>query len=414
MSRGKILFQLSGSIACFKACSVISRLVQNDFEVEVVATKSALEFVGRATLEGLTGRRTHVEMFEPGSYMNHIDLMKWADLVILCPATANTISKLANGIGDDLLTSLFLAHDFKKPYLVSPAMNVKMYEHPALKESLSKLKAWGVQVLETGTGALACGDVGEGRLLEPDVIYDLIIAALSPAASLNGQNILVTSGGTREPLDGVRYLTNISTGKTGAQIAESLAEVGASVTYLHAEGAATPSPSMRIRQTAFSSYVSLEKAVSDELRATNYSAIIHAAAVGDFSLEAIQTSTGSHTPSADGKLDSTGGIQLKLKRNPKLLSSFRNWSRNKDLKVIAFKLTNANDLALSESAVAKLIIESTPDYVVQNELGKITDASHPFRIYRNESSSPLLVEELDGAVKLAEFLGDVLAPGGIA
>jgi phosphopantothenoylcysteine decarboxylase/phosphopantothenate--cysteine ligase len=411
MSRGKVLFQLSGSIACFKACNVLSRLVQNDFEIEVVATRSALQFVGLATLEGLTGKPVHVEMFETGRYMNHIDLMKWADVVVLCPATANTIAKLANGSGDDLVSALFLAHDFKKPYLISPAMNVNMYNHPATRESMAKLSAWGVQILETEAGRLACGDVGEGRLLDPERIYARIEEAFrgSEEKTLSGQRILVTAGGTKEPLDGVRYLTNISSGKTGATLATELATKGADVTFLHAEGSVVPASSS-VRQKTFSSYVSLERALRSELQEFDYTAVIHAAAVGDFSIESIETSTGTVEASADGKLESTSGIRLKLKRNPKLLTSLKTWSKNDGIRVIGFKLTNSSMYPDGKESVRKLVTESNPSWVVQNDLSEISENRHPFRIY----DSTRLLTEVDGATKLADFLADLLSPGGHA
>jgi phosphopantothenoylcysteine synthetase/decarboxylase len=180
MSSGKkILFQLSGSIACYKSCSVISRLVQSGHDVQTVATASALKFIGNATLEGLTGRTVFSDIFESGKLMGHIDWAKWADLTIVCPATANTISALANGIAVDAIGTLFLAYDLKKPYLVAPAMNQQMWQHPATQRSLEVLKSYGVTVLPTTSGHQACGDVGPGRLLEPEAIYDHVTQALS-------------------------------------------------------------------------------------------------------------------------------------------------------------------------------------------------------------------------------------------
>ncbi|HEX4924910.1 MAG TPA: flavoprotein [Bdellovibrionales bacterium] len=176
-SRSKILFQLTGSIACYKACQVISRLVQNGFEVQTVCTASALQFVGPATLEGLTGRPVFSDVYEHGRMMDHIQLAKWAELAIVAPASANTINSLAAGLAQDAVGALFLAYDLKKPYLIAPAMNSQMLAHPATQASLSKLRAWGVNVLETDSGNLACGDVGEGRLLEPEKIFASIQAA---------------------------------------------------------------------------------------------------------------------------------------------------------------------------------------------------------------------------------------------
>lgn len=179
MARSKILFQLSGSIAAYKACYLISRLVQEGHEVQTACTRHALQFVGPATLEGLTGRPVFSDTYEPGRMMDHIHLAKWADVAVLCPATANTINRLAHGIADDGVTSLFLAYDLKKPYFVVPAMNQEMYRHPATRESIKKLESWGVRVLETENGHQACGDVGPGRLLDPEKIHHRLKEFLS-------------------------------------------------------------------------------------------------------------------------------------------------------------------------------------------------------------------------------------------
>lgn len=184
MSKSRILFQLSGSIACYKACQVISRLVQDGHEVRTACTANALRFVGAATLEGLTGSPVFSDAFEPGRMLDHIELAKWAELAILCPATAESINRLAAGTGQDAVASLFLAYDLAKPYLVAPAMNRQMWEHPATRESMARLKGWNVRVLGTGVGRQACGDTGPGRLLEPEEIHAEIVAALGSARSL--------------------------------------------------------------------------------------------------------------------------------------------------------------------------------------------------------------------------------------
>ena len=170
-SKKNILFQLSGSIACYKACNVISKLVQEGYGVKTACTENALKFIGKSTLEGLTHNAVYVDTFEDRSALEHIELTKWMDLAIVCPATANIINKLAAGIGDDYISTVFLACDFSKPYLIAPAMNQNMWAHPATKRSVGILKGWGVKVLGTGTGYQACGDKGAGRLLEPEAIY---------------------------------------------------------------------------------------------------------------------------------------------------------------------------------------------------------------------------------------------------
>ena len=178
MSRSKILFSLTGSIACYKACQIISRLVQEDCEVKAVCTPAALQFIGPSTLEGLTRQPVYVDMFERKTALDHVELAHWADLSIICPATANTINKFAAGIADNAVTTLFLAYDLSKPCLIAPAMNKAMWAHPATCQALATLKSWKVEVLGVDTGRQACGDIGEGRLLDPEKILAAIRRAL--------------------------------------------------------------------------------------------------------------------------------------------------------------------------------------------------------------------------------------------
>ncbi len=179
-NKGNILFQLTGSIACYKACSVISRLAQEGFSVKTVCSKNALNFIGKSTLEGLTHNPVYTDTFEDRTALEHIELTRWMDLAVICPATGNILNKLAAGVADDYISTIFLAFDFSKPYLVAPAMNRNMWAHPATRRSVKTLVEWGVKVLGTGNGRQACGDVGEGRLLEPEAIYKEIVAALAP------------------------------------------------------------------------------------------------------------------------------------------------------------------------------------------------------------------------------------------
>lgn len=171
MSGKNILFLLSGSVACFKACSVISALVKQGHAVQTAVTPNALQFIGTATLQGLTGRPVYADMFAPRqSGTEHISLSKWADAAVLCPASADVLNKMAAGVADDCVTTLFLAHDFAKPFLAVPAMNSRMFLHPATQASLEKLQNWGVRVVTAQTGRLACGDEGPGRMPEPETV----------------------------------------------------------------------------------------------------------------------------------------------------------------------------------------------------------------------------------------------------
>lgn len=176
MSKFKILIGLTGSIACYKSCYLISKLTQNDFEVKAVCSDSALKFIGISTIEGLTNHFVYTDLFASKSSLEHISLTKWYDLAIICPATANVINKFSQGIANDLISTIFLAQDFSKPFLIAPAMNKNMYLHPATQNSIKTLTEWGVNFVEPANGHQACGDVGPGRLAEPNEIFERILS----------------------------------------------------------------------------------------------------------------------------------------------------------------------------------------------------------------------------------------------
>lgn len=170
-----ILINVTGSVSAFKACSLISLLTKNDYNVKVIATESALEFVGKASFEGLSHNKLKTSMFNNDDPIPHINLAQnWADLIISYPCSANTINRLANGLCDDLFGAVCLANNFNKPLLIAPAMNTQMFKHPAVQESLQKLEAWGAKILPCGEGTMACGTSGIGRLLEPQDAFVLI------------------------------------------------------------------------------------------------------------------------------------------------------------------------------------------------------------------------------------------------
>lgn len=363
-----LLFILSGSIACYKACDAISQLVQRGHRVRTVATEAALRFVGAATLEGLTGGKVAHDLFAEGEALDHIALTRWADLVIVCPATANTLNRMSAGIADDLAGALLLAHDWKKPLLVAPAMNPAMWSHPATVAAVRRLQAWGARFVPVGAGRTACGEVGEGRLAEPAAIVAAIEAALlRPSRRLR---ILVTSGGTAEPIDAVRVLTNLSTGATGARLAEDFARSGHEVVLLRAAGAR---PAGGVREATFTTFADLDRKLAALLAAEEFDAIIHAAAVGDFSVAAVEVE-GVRQPVGDGKLGSGAAPTLRLHCNPKLLPTLRARSRRRDVRVIGFKLTRGAAAAEREAAVAALFGDGAVDFVVHNDLADRTTA----------------------------------------
>lgn len=397
----KILFKITGSIAAYKSAYLISKLVQNGFEVKVAATDYALKFIGKATLEGLTGNRVYTDSFEDGLVMSHINLVKWADLVIVCPASANTINKLANGIADNLLTSLFLAHDWTKPYLIAPAMNTLMYQHPATQSSLKKLEEWGVKILPTTEGYLACGDTGKGKLLEPDEIYERILLALKierenderKESAFGGMNdeirrrrkklkILVTSGGTKENIDGVRFISNLSSGRTGAVIADYFSRRDHYVTSLHAKDAVTPSSICE--KISFESFSDLNKKLEQLLGENEFDVAIHLAAVSDYSLETIELGEKTFSAPLSNKIDSDiERLRLTLKRNFKIADKLKAYSENKNLLLIVFKFTNTSNEKDKITAVRNLFSNSNCDFVVLNDQSDRTleNVQHNFQIF---------------------------------
>ncbi|OGU57043.1 MAG: hypothetical protein A2V66_05650 [Ignavibacteria bacterium RBG_13_36_8] len=367
MSKYKILLKITGSIAAYKSAYLISKLVQNNCEVKVAATDSALKFIGKATLEGLTSYPVYTDSFEEGQMMSHISLVKWADLTLIAPATANTINKIAAGISDNLVSSLFLAHDRKKPYLIAPAMNTAMYEHPATQESIKKLKGWGIDVLPTVDGYLACGDYGKGKMLEPDAIFNYVMTALNKSADVNKKiNVLITAGGTKENIDGVRYLSNLSTGRTGSAIAQHFIDRNYNVMYLHAVDAKLPEGSFISKP--FNSFDDFHFSLKELLSSQNYDLVIHNAAVSDYSVTSLQVGDKAFDAPLTRKLSSDENeLTVKLKHNFKILDKIKNYSINKNISLVSFKFTNERDELKRRKQVNKLFASS--DYVVLNDLG---------------------------------------------
>lgn len=393
-----ILFIMTGSIACYKACSVLSKLQQKGYSVKVVLSPSSLEFIGKSTIEGLTGNPPVISLFADGSVMDHIHLNRWADLVIVAPATANYINKISYGLGDDLLTTLFLAHDFTKPFLLAPAMNTKMYLHPATQESIHKLKKFGVEILETASGVLACGEVGYGRLLEPDLIVEEIekrlqhvkypkqVDTCTSTQVSKKLKILITGGGTSEPIDDVRVITNKSTGKTATTLVNQLIDAGFEVSYLKSFSA--PFPQLDCVVKNFLTFQDLSSQLDLVLNENTFDWIIHAAAVSDYSVE---KSVGKLSSDADE-------ITLKLKRNPKLIEKIKSLSPKS--KLVGFKLTSSQDHDEIYKKVSSLFEKAKCDYIIQNDWNDISKGNHQFEVYSNTKTS----EHADNVQQLAAIL----------
>ncbi|HYE80592.1 MAG TPA: bifunctional phosphopantothenoylcysteine decarboxylase/phosphopantothenate--cysteine ligase CoaBC [Clostridia bacterium] len=230
MLKGKnIVLGVSGGIAAYKACELVSRIKKLDAEVHVIMTDSAARFVTPLTFQSLSLNQVASDMFEVPKYweIEHISLAKLADVFVIAPATANIIGKLAGGIADDMLSTTVMAT--RAPVIIAPAMNTNMYENPVVQRNISILKDMGYSFVEPEEGRLACGDVGRGKMADPSVIEGVIIEVLSRTQDLAGKTVLVTAGPTREAIDPVRFISNHSTGKMGYAIAEKAARRGARV-----------------------------------------------------------------------------------------------------------------------------------------------------------------------------------------
>ncbi|MFZ4404238.1 MAG: bifunctional phosphopantothenoylcysteine decarboxylase/phosphopantothenate--cysteine ligase CoaBC [Pseudobdellovibrionaceae bacterium] len=399
----KILVIITGSIAAYKAAHVVSRLTQAGHDLKVVMTSAAKKFIGSATIEGLTGYPVIDDLYQPEHMMGHIHLIREADLVLVVPATANYINKIAAGIGDDLASTLFLAHKWDKPFLLAPAMNTAMYEHPITVESLKKLKNFGVDILDSASGILACGETGYGKLLDPDEIVKIVLQALQTKYKTRSEpskntsitslpKVLVTAGGTQEYIDSARRLTNLSTGHTGASIAAHLFSLGFEVTLLLGKSSRhlqSKLPSL-IQVEYFDDFQDLNQKLQQILSAQDFSSVIHTAAVSDYSVDQIHIGAQKIKTAKDFKIPSeTEEISLTLKKNFKIIDQIKNYSKNKKLFLVAFKLTTLADSSYVEKAVEKLIAQAKADLVVQNDSCELENKSdqREFRIFSDTKSS---------------------------
>lgn len=352
-----ILIGITGGIAAYKICSLIRLYKTAGANVRVVVTPNALNFVSKLTLQTLSNNDIYVEPFEIEEYKpEHIALTD-ADIFVIAPASANSIGKIANGICDNLLLTTACA--FKNPILIAPAMNNNMWENPFVQENISKLKNAGYHVMDVGEGFLACGTTAKGRMKEPEEIFDetaKILKTTRPYSNstnnqgkLVGKKILITAGGTREKIDPVRYITNLSSGKMGIALAEIASKMGADVTLI-----STFKVSGNFKNFVTETALEMEKAVKENLKEQD--CVIMAAAVSDF-----RTANYSEQKIKKGNDD---GITLNLVKNPDILKEISAIKSN--AVIVGFCAESEN---LIENAKTKIKNKGC-DYIVANDISR--------------------------------------------
>lgn len=308
MLQGKtVVLGVTGSIAAYKIASLASKLVKLHADVHVLMTQNATNFITPITFETLTGNKCLIDTFDRNFQFDvaHVSLAKKADVMLIAPASANVIGKIANGIADDMLTTTVMAST--APVLISPAMNTHMYENPIVQDNLQKLERFGYKIIAPAVGMLACHDVGAGKMPEPEVLLDWILREIACKKDLQGKKILVTAGPTQEAVDPVRYLTNHSTGKMGYALARCAMLRGADVTLVTGPTAITPPPF--VQTVAVTSAEEMYQEVTK--RATEQNAIIMAAAVADYR---------PATVSAEKQKKQAGDAVLPLSRTKDILA----------------------------------------------------------------------------------------------
>ncbi len=345
----RILLGVSGGIAAYKAAELARRLIGAGAQVKVVMTRAAMEFVAPLTFQALTGERVATAMFGPESQpLEHLTLGQEVDAIVLAPATANLIGKLAGGIGDDLLTTVLLAAT--KPVLVCPAMNPEMWKNPVVKENLGRLQARGFQIMEPGAGELACGAVGVGRLPEPETIVEAGARLVSPQ-DLAGCRVLVTAGPTHEDFDPVRFLTNRSSGKQGYALARVAWRRGAAVTLISGP-ASLPVP-YGVELVPVRSARDMEEAVL--ARFPDVEVLLMAAAVSDY-----RPTLSEIRKIKRAKVE----MQFHLTRNPDILKSVG--SLKKGQIMVGFA-AETHDL---EAEARRKMQEKNLDLIVANDVNR--------------------------------------------
>jgi phosphopantothenoylcysteine decarboxylase/phosphopantothenate--cysteine ligase len=351
-----ILIGITGGIAAYKICELIRKFKKNGANVKVVCTPNALNFVTKLTLQNLSQNEVYVEEFEVKRWKpEHISLADEADIMIIAPATANTISKIAKGFADNLLTSIACA--FSKKIILAPAMNCNMWNNPAIQENLNILKSRGIEILEPESGFLACGYLGKGRLCSIDKIFDKTVEELQYSQKLKDKKVVITSGGTIEDIDPVRYISNYSSGKMGLALANAAKKMGANVTLITTKEVDAPYKIIKVK-----SAIDMKNAVNNEFNDSDI--IIMAAAVADYRVK--------NYSEQKMKKNSEETITIELTKNPDILQGLCEQKKShleqnmKTPTIVGFCAESENLLENAKSKIDK----KGCDYLIANDISR--------------------------------------------
>lgn len=368
-----VILGVTGCIAAYKSCEIVSRFIKLGYDVRVIMTVNATEFVSKLSFETLSNNRVVVETFDPNREFEteHISYAKLASAFVIAPATANVIGKIANGIADDMLTTTVMAT--QAPVFICPAMNTNMYNNPTVTKNIETLKEKGYIIIDSTEGRLACGDIGKGKMAEPVDIVEMIDKLLTPKPDFRGKTVLITAGATIEPIDAVRYITNHSSGKMGVALAEAVLDRGGNV-ILVAGNTSVPLPKgvtvVKVKTTR-----DMLEAVTEKLNDSDV--IIKCAAPADYRPKEV----------AAQKIKSEV-LNLELVKNPDIAKAVGNVKGDKKLVIFA---AETNDLI--ENASGKLMNKGA-DIVVANDVTKEgagfgTDTNIATIIRKDEVIKPL-------------------------
>lgn len=350
MLKGKhILLGVTGGIAAYKTASLASMLVKQNADVHVIMTKNAEQFISPVTFEALTGNKVIDDTFDrsSGYHVAHISMAAEADVVMIAPASADVMAKLAHGIADDMLTSTMLA--CTSPILVAPAMNTHMYDNIATQTNMKTLREYGYQLIEPATGYLACGYEGRGKMPEPEILMECIMQEIACQKDMAGKKVLITAGPTRESMDPVRYITNHSTGKMGYALARNAAKRGAEVTLISGPTALTPP--MNVKTIDVVTAEEMYEAVENEFDAQDI--VVMSAAVADYRPKHV----------AEQKMKkSDGEMSIPLERTKDILGTFAPKKAHRF--ICGFSMETEHMLENSKEKLAKKNL----DMIVANNL----------------------------------------------